>query len=195
MLETIDKSDKYLNSIWGEWMKERDKTILLALYELALRPREACRLKFKDFDLSNLTVKIRGANNKQSKDRLLPVTDKLADRLKKYLNFPRALWKGSPYLFPSFQNNCISSERWKHTFREKILKPAGLWEPPKDSTIPKYRSYTLRATKATELLNKSKDPELVRKFLGHSDYRSIHRYIKQTESFQNYLKNNLDAIS
>ncbi len=62
MLETIDNSNQYLHNMGGggDWMRERDKALMMTIYTLALRPKEACRLKFEDFDLRNLTVHIDG---------------------------------------------------------------------------------------------------------------------------------------
>jgi len=42
MLKQINISRDYLKNAWGEWMKARDKAILMTIYILALRPNEAC---------------------------------------------------------------------------------------------------------------------------------------------------------
>lgn len=189
MLNQIDKSEGYLKTAWGEWMKARDKAILMTIYILALRPNEACALRFDDFNLKEGTVLIRGENNKVKKDRVLPLPPDLIPYYRNYFKFERVrFWRGSPYLFPSLETSKISAGRWKHIFREKILKPLGIWEAPVNSTVPKYRSYSLRHTKATELLNKYKDIFLVSNVLGHSKLNSTKIYVHKSPDYMEYMR-------
>lgn len=192
--EAIINSNDYLPNIHGEFMKKRDLSLLMTIYLLALRPREACKLRFDDFNLKKLTVKIRGVNNKEGKDRELPIPLELFRYYKGYFKFNRArFWKLSPYIFPSFENPFISPERWKSIFREKVLKPAGLWIAPEGiSHTPKYRSYTLRHTRATEILNKSNDIFLVSNILGHSKLSSSKVYLHKTDSYIDYVRKMLE---
>jgi integrase len=196
LVDTLKFSKDYLPNIWGDWMRARDTTILMTIYLLALRPKEACCLRFEDFNSETMTVKIRGENNKTKKDRVLPVPIELLNVFQHYFNFNRArFWKGSPYLFPSYESIYLSPERWKHLFREKILKPAGLWVKPIDlgtgNKVPKFRSYTLRHTRATELLNKSNDIFLVANVLGHAKLTSTRVYLHKTDSYVEYMRKNL----
>lgn len=195
MINTLVYSKKYQKNIWGEWTKARDITLLLTIYLLGLRPKEACKMHSKDISVSDNTIHIQGSNNKQGKDRILPLPKKLLKAVLAFLKFPRYLWKGSKFLFPSFVNASLSAERWKHIFREKILKPSGLYEKAEKIQQTKYRSYTLRATRATELLNQTKgDIFLVANFLGHADLRSVTKYLPNCDYLQEHLGNNLDAI-
>lgn len=195
MLEQIDKSLDYLKTAWGEWMKARDKALLMTIYILALRPNEACALRFDDFNLKEGTVLIRGENNKVKKDRVLPLPPDLIPYYQNYFKFERVrFWRGSPYIFPSLESPKLSAQRWKHTFREKILKPLGIWEAPVNSTIPKYRSYTLRHTRATELLNKYKDIFLVANVLGHSKLNSTKIYVHKSLDYMEYMRKALTTM-
>jgi integrase len=194
IIRIISKAPFYLNNDWGEWMRARDISIFVTLYFLGLRPKEACCLRFDDFNLRDFMVKIRGENNKTKKDRILPIPKKIIPFYKVYFSFPKnRFWRGSPYLFPSFQNEYISPERWKHRFRQ-ILKYAGLWKIPINSNIPPFRSYTLRHTRATELLDKSKDIFLVANFLGHSKLSSTKIYLHKTKNYQKYMKKIINKI-
>jgi len=199
MLDVLEESNQYLKNIWGEWMRARDKALMMTIYTLALRPKEACKLKFEDFNLKDLTVHIRGENNKTKKDRILPIPNELAKSLREYLNpknFPREMfWKGSKYLFPSYENNFLSPGRWKHIFREKILKPAKLWIAPEEgSTVSPIRSYTLRHTKATELMNETHDLFLVANLLGHAKLSSTKVYLHKDKNYMEYMRNKLNKI-
>ena len=190
IISTVENSDKYLKNNWGEFLRARDKCIVLLLYSLGLRPKECLYLKFSDFKFNEWMVTIDGANNKERKSRDVPISKMVAMALREYLSFPRSFWRGSKYLFPSFEDKSrpLSPGRWKGILREKILKPAGLYE------VGKTRSYTFRATKATELLENSKDPYLVASFLGHSDLRMLPRYALKTKSYQERVREELNKI-
>lgn len=196
MFDQIDRSNEYLKTDWGQWMKARDKAILATIYILGLRPGEACGLRFDDFNLQDGTVFIRGENNKTKKDRVLPLPPDLIPYYQNYFKFDRLrFWKGSPYLFPSAERQHIAAGHWKFIMREKILKPLGLWEAPVNSTVPKYRSYTLRHTRATELLNKYKDIFLVANVLGHAKLNSSKVYVHTAQDYREYMRKALTSMS
>ena len=191
------------NDYWKEkgrkdvvsWMKIRDICLVATIYILALRPKEACCLRFDDFNMRYMVVKIRGENNKCRKDRVIPVPKMLFKYYKAYFQFPRdRFWKGSPYLFPSMENSHISSARLKHIFREKILKPAGLWDMPWKAKAQYRTLYKLRHSRASHILSKqikaTGQPDIfaIANFLGHGDIRSTQVYLHTDESYREYLR-------
>lgn len=192
MVKAIDDSKDYLHNIWGLWMKARDKLIIKMMFEHALRPKETCCLKFEDIDLKNKTIRINGENNKTRKDRVLPINETISLLFVEYIKFPRWMWKGSIYLFPSFANPFLSPGRWKHIFREKVLKPLNLWKKPEKPGLCKTRSYTLRHSKATELINKTNDIYLVANVLGHGDIRSTKTYLHMNKNYFEYMRKSLN---
>lgn len=184
----FDSSDSYLKNIYGDWMKARDKCICALCYYLALRPKEACSLHKDDYNPSDATLHIRGKNNKQGRDRIIPLCPQIIVYFQDYFSFPGYLWKGSSFLFPSYTNEFLSSGRWKAIFR-RVLKEAGIWKPAIKSTIPPYRTYTLRHTRATNLADKT-DIYHLANLLGHKTIRSTERYVHL-----NYLeKKELDTL-
>lgn len=193
MIDSIDLSDKYLKTIWGDWMKARDKLILAIMYEHALRPKETLYLRFDDFNREEHTIKIQGKNNKQGKPRILPISKKISPYIQAYFSFPPWMWKSSPYLFPSAEHEVLSPGRWKTIMREKILKPLGLYISPCKPQFSKTRSYTLRHSRATELLNKTKDIYLVANVLGHADISSTTCYLHKTKEYMNYVKEAINS--
>jgi len=194
ILNQLLVSDDYFKSELGQWMRWRDVSLIATIYFLGLRPKEACCLKFSDFDLQHALIKISGKNNKTGKDRILPVPSNLIKFYKNYFSFPKhRFWHGSKYLFPSFQNPHISPERLKHIFREKVLKPLGLWEMPENSKVPRFRTYTLRHSRASHILKKQikyNIPDLfaIANFLGHSDIRSTQVYLHTDSDYMEYLR-------
>ena len=191
MIQTIGNSKDYLHNIWGEWMKARDKLIIKMLFEHALRPKELLKMKIEDIDLKEKNLRIRGENNKTRKDRLIPISEKIAPLLIEYLSFPAWMRKNSPYLFPSFSNEFLSPERWKHIFREKVLKPLNLWKKPDIPSKCTTRSYTLRHSRASELINKT-DLYTIANILGHGDIRSTKTYLHMNKEFFGHIR---DAIN
>lgn len=184
---------KVPQNVFGVFSIVRNVTIFYTLYFLALRPKEACCLRFNDLDLEKGLIKIRGENNKQGMERIIPIPKQLIFYFRKYLAHPRYLWKGSSYLFPSSENEFLSAARWKAIFRD-ALKIAGLWiKPEEGSYVSKTRSYTLRHTRATELLTASNmDIHAVSNILGHKELSSTQRYLHKNPNYQEYLRSLLE---
>lgn len=198
ILLTIRHSKNYRNGDWGAFMKIRDCVLISFIHTLGLRPREACWLRFDDFDMKNLTLKIRGESNKQRKDRILPIPEKIIKLLKVYLSLNRArFWRGSQYLFPSLWNEKMSSSRLKARFRE-ILKEAKMYKiigyRKNNQPIPKFRLYDLRHTFGSNIYNKTKDIFLVANLLGHSKLSSTSRYIHADTEYIGYEREILNSM-
>lgn len=199
VLESKDYWKKGHYKDWGDFFKARDLCLIATIYSLGCRPNEACCLKFKDFNFQNMTVKIHGINNKTRKDRIVPIPRSLMTLYNYYFKFSKnRFWRGSEYLFPSFQNNHISPGRLKHIFREKVLKPLDLWYPAERGKVPMFRLYTLRHSRASHILNQqikeNKRPDLfmISNFLGHSDIRSTLVYLHTDKNYINYMKEQTD---
>lgn len=206
ILKTLIDSPSYFSKSkipkeWGDWLRWRDICIIASIYILGLRPKEACSLMFDDFNFNYMTVKINGKNNKNRKDRLIPIPKVLFNFYRQYFKFDRnKFWRGSRYLFPSFQNSPlpVTSERFKNVFREKVLKPIGLWNVKRESKAQYRTLYKLRHSRASHMLNKqikmNGKPDLfaISNFLGHSDIRSTMIYLHTDESYMNHLRKQTD---
>lgn len=189
----------YPKNDWGEFQRKRDLTLVFTIYILGLRPREATNLKFSDINMRTTTIHISWKSNKTKSERTIPIPKVLITILKNYLSLPRErFWKGSPYLFPSMENQHISPERLKTIFREKVLKPTGLWEMPKESKVPKIRLYTLRHSRATQILRRQimedgkPDIYMIANFLGHKDIRSTTVYLHKNKEYTEYMRDRLE---
>lgn len=189
--EQFEKSPDYPSGEYGRWMRARDEAIFFTMRILAVRPREACGIRFSDFDMIKKKVKIRGENNKQRKTRFLPIPSSLIDAYKKISSFSREVfWGDSDFMFVTkHHSRFVSAHRWEAIFREKILKPLGIWKEPKEgSKKPEYSSYTIRHTRATEILDKTKDIFLVMEILGHSSIESTKIYIHLSKEYLQYIR-------
>jgi len=184
---------------YGKFLQMRDCCLVATIYLLGLRPNEACCLKFSDFDFRYSNVRIDGANNKCKKDRVLPLPLPLLKFIRHYLKFNRArFWRGNKYLFPSLQGSHLSAGRLKHIFREKILKPLNLYTSPEIGKVSKFRTYTLRHSRASHILKKqikekgSPDLYAIANILGHSDLRSTQIYLHTDEKYSDYLREQMN---
>lgn len=194
MFFTLAKCKDYLKTIWGDFMKARDMCVLAAIRYMLLRPKEACKIKFEDLDFKEMVLHVNRENNKQKKDRYISIPEKFLIHYKRLMLFPKYMWKGSHYVFISAAEEFLSPSRWKTTFREKILKPAGLYESPGQGRIPRARSYLLRASGATQLLDKGVDPWTVAQTLGHADLRTVKNYFFQTKNFRRRQVESLNQL-
>lgn len=196
ILLTLKNSDDYFkkgnSKEWGKFLKIRDITLIATIYLLSLRPLEACMLRIEDFDFKHSFVRIRGCSNKLKKDRVIPIPKVLYKYLNAYLSYPKfRFWKSSPYLFPSMENNHISSKRIETVLREKALKPLGLWKLG-------VSTYTLRHSRASHILEKQikvhKAPDLyaIANYLGHADIRSTTVYLHTDKTYMEYLRKNIE---
>lgn len=182
-------------SEWGSFYKARDVCLVAFIYYHALRPKEACYLKLLDIDFQKRTIYIAPWSNKTNKDRVVRLSKLVMPYLEKYLAFNKKFWKGSDYAFPSFQNSHISPQTLKTIMREKVLKPLGLYE--KVDNTPKHSRtslYSLRHSRATHLLNQTKDIFLVANTLGHKDIRTTaNYYLHESEEYNKYMQAAIDG--
>jgi len=184
----------YMKGYTGTWMRMRDFTILNLIYLCALRPKEACKLRIEEVDFEINKIFINGDNNKVKKDRVIPLPIEAKKILLNFLQMPCPYSYKRKYFFPSALNESISPGTLKGTFREKVLKPCGLWKKPEKHTSSKTRLYSLRKSRATHLLQQSGDIYAVANLLGHKDTSVTSQYYIQTnEEYNNYLQNLVDG--
>jgi integrase/recombinase XerC len=148
----------------------RNLLILDLLYSCGLRASEIINLKTKDIYLSSYQILIHG---KGSKDRYVPIHDKLAEELKHYLSFIRVklLAKGETTsidaLLINYQGGPLTV-RGLRVILNKIIKDSG-------ETF-KIHPHMLRHAFATTLLNHGADLRVVQELLGHSSLKSTQVY-------------------
>lgn len=135
--------------------KERDRlTLALCLYGLGLRISEACHLRWKDFDLHERTVRVKG---KGGKERVIAVPSFVAENLK-------TLDQDTVFLFGEQPLNERKGYQW---IRELGAK-AGLTQP--------LHPHALRHSYATHLLNSGTDLRVIQTLLGHKSLAATQKY-------------------
>ncbi|MFA5724090.1 MAG: site-specific integrase [Candidatus Pacearchaeota archaeon] len=190
-----NNKEDYPKGELGEFYRKRDLCILTFIYYGALRPNEACSIRFNDIDFKDKTIFISGKNNKTRKDGIVRLSKQIMPYLEDYLSMPKRYWKNSEYLFPSSQRDHISPGTLKRVMREKVLKKCGLWEKG-IGTQSSTRLYSLRHSRATHLLEQTKDLYLVSNVLRHSDIRTTASfYIHTNKEYGNYVQKAMDGES
>ncbi len=139
----------------------RDQLVIEILYGTGMRLSELIGLQVDDVDLSARTLKVFG---KRAKERLIPITQGLAQLIDKYLQIrslrsgPLLLTdKGEP-LYPVFVQRLV----------KKYLGPI--------TSLNRKSPHLLRHTYATHLLNRGADLNAIKELLGHSSLAATQVY-------------------
>lgn len=150
------------------WQGRRDRLLLLLLYTLGLRRSEAAELRWGDFSRGFSSVRVRG---KGDKDRVLPVTEELAEQLASYGRLVSAALGTSVFRGVVF----LSDDGGE------ALGDARIYQKVKDYlgrvTTQAYRGpHVLRHSFATHMLEDGADILSIKELLGHSSLSSTQVY-------------------
>ncbi len=135
----------------GRILKHR--VLLSLIYSAGLRNKEVRNLKLADIDFERKTIHIR--QTKYNKDRYIPLSDKIAIGLKKYI----LAYNPKVYLFNGKSIGSPLSARGVQWTLRQTLKRTNI---NKEVTV-----HTLRHSYATHLLEFGVDVHTVSKLLGH----------------------------
>ncbi|HRN91636.1 MAG TPA: site-specific integrase [Ferruginibacter sp.] len=152
-----DEVMRIINSI--DNLKHR--MIIMTCYSAGLRVSEVVNLKVHDIDSNRMTIHIRGAKGK--KDRMVVLSVKLLDGLRRYASF----YRPGDYLFEGLNGGPYSARSV-----QKILH-----EAKKAAGIHKRGSiHSLRHSYATHLLESGTDIRYIQDLLGHNSIKTTMRY-------------------
>ena len=152
----------------------KQRIVLTLVYSAGLRGQEVINLKISDIDFERKTIHIR--QSKYKKDRIVPLSDYMADGLRKYLGAEnRHMW-----LFNGKEPDGRYSVRglaW--VFRENLKKT---------SIKKEVNLHSLRHTYATHLLEEGVDIVTLKNLLGHAEITTtmIYLHIAQCEQVKPY---------
>lgn len=151
--------------------------IFRLIYFCGLRPNEGRELKRSDFNYEEKTLFIR--KNKSRKERLIPVSDDIAELCQDYINESTLIIPDSEYLFPSPTGKPYTKRWLSDTFNR-------LWiaSDPKNKNVP-VRVYLLRHRYATAVFTKwlAEGNDInacipyLSAYMGHSNFMDTAYYI------------------
>ena len=162
-----------------DWKGRTDRLVFLILYNTGMRLSELINLKEDSVDFYNHTIKVLGKGNKE---RIIPMSNDLANEIKKYLLEKKKL--------------SISCESKELLVEEKgrKLAPRKIYSTVKFylglvTTIDKKSPHILRHSFATHLTNNGADLNAVKELLGHSSLAATQVYTHNTiEKLKNIYK-------
>jgi len=146
----------------------RDRAIIETLYSTGIRRMESVNLKLYDIDLANGTVMIRQGKGK--KDRMVPLGERAAAWLQKYIDEVRPTLVLEPddgtvflteYGEPMIKNR-LSDVVKKHIEAAGIIKPGAC--------------HLFRHSMATHMLENGADIRFIQMILGHSTLSTTEIY-------------------
>ncbi len=153
-----------------DWKGRTDKTILELFYNTGIRQAELVNLKESQVDVFKNIIKVLGKGNKE---RIIPISQSLVEKLKAYMAEKRQLLEGPDTLFLLVSNKGIKLyPKYVYTVVNNYLKQV--------TTIDKKSPHVLRHTFATHLMNNGADLNAVKELLGHSSLAATQIYTHNT---------------
>ena len=165
----------------------RDRTILIMLYDTAVRINELLSIKLKDLNASgsNPYVYIHGKGNKE---RIVALSEKTVEHLQNYLKAFHRNSDNDTFLFYTVIKGNVGKmssgnvERLIQNYADKV-RELGISIPEK------VYPHMFRRTRATNLYRSGVELELISKILGHSMIETTKIYaIPSLEQMRNAME-------
>jgi site-specific recombinase XerD len=175
--EVLSKED--VKKILDKTENLKHKTMLSLIYSCGLRIGEAISMKLKDIDSKRMMIRvIRGKGNK---DRLIGLSPKILELLRKYYK----VYKPKEYLFEGQYGGKYSSRSMERVLQNGVMK-AGIKR--------KIVMHTLRHSYATHLLEAGTDIRYIQELLGHSSPKTTMIYTHVSSKKLGEIKSPFDDL-
>lgn len=163
------------------------RTMLVLLYATGLRRAELADLKLSDIDSALMIIHVQ--QGKGSRDRELPLTQKVLDALREYWRAARI--KPRVYLFPT---------RKEPSEEEKPISDKTVWNACHEAALragltKRIGPHTLRHSFATHLLEAGTDLRTIQMLLGHRSLKDTAIYLHLSRRHLRAAINPLDQIT
>jgi integrase/recombinase XerD len=158
----------------------KHRTILMTLYASGARISEAMALQLRDIDSARMLIHIRGG--KGNKDRYVPLSTTLLDRLRAYwLQERPPLW-----LFPGTDPDSPLTK----SAVERVCKNVA-----REALTKQVSPHTLRHTFATHHLEAGTDLRTIQILLGHRSLSSTSVYLHVAARALGHARSRLDLLA
>ena len=155
---------------------KKHQLMISLLYGSGLRVSEVCRIKIRDVNLNNLSVKIR--DSKGNKDRVSLLSEKYKGALKGLITGRGA----NEYVFRTISGKKYSVRTVQKIF-ENALNRSSIQKSP--------TCHTLRHCFATHLVESGIDIKTVKELLGHKSVKTTMIYINLADPISKRIKSPL----
>ncbi len=168
---TREEEQRLIDACSGQ--RAHIRPLIIFALETGCRRGEILSLKWDSVNLEKRFIKIEGTNTKTLKSRLVPISSRLAEALRK-------VWENSPKRLTA---NVLPMGDFKKAYITAT----------KIADLPDLHFHDLRHTAITRMLEKGLSPTLVMKASGHSQTKTFLRYVNQTETSVYEMAAKLDA--
>ena len=160
----------------------RNQALVAVMLDTGLRVSEICSLKMREVDFSAGRLKV--INGKGGKDRIVGLSDAAIGKIKRYLA-KRGDISPNLRLFANRDGSPLTRHGLYQIIR-RMAKRAGITK--------QIHPHTLRHSFGTDFYRQTKDLELLRQALGHSNIKTTVLYVKLcadevVEAMQNFRTN------
>lgn len=172
----------------------RDRTIMILLYDSAIRVSELRELTLDSLYLSADIPYIR-VHGKGDKERVVSITDKTVKHLVKYLEIYHSdLIKNRPLFYTVIKGNLSAISTGN--IERIINKYAEMIRPDHPDLPQKLHPHMFRRTRATGLYQSGVELELVSRILGHASTQTTRIYATPSiEMLKDAMERNTDGIT
>jgi len=158
----------------GRRLSLRDRAILELLYSCGLRASEVINLNIDDINFEAGFIRVMG---KGSKERVVPINERVMETIKRYIEYLRPLLLKKPLHLGLKQGNLFIGRGGRPMTRQRLWQIIKLYAK---GLYLKVSPHTLRHCFASHLLNGGADLRALQKMLGHSDISTTQIYTKVT---------------
>jgi integrase/recombinase XerC len=150
------------------WKGYTEKMVIQLFYATGMRLSELILCKETQLDISKSVIKVLGKGNKE---RILPISKKLAQELANYISEKPDVAKSNPHIFVTEKGKSLQA-RAVYSFVKFYLSQV--------TTLQKKSPHVLRHSFATHLMNNGADLNAVKELLGHASLAATQVYTHNT---------------
>ena len=140
----------------------RNLLIIELFYQTGIRLTELINIKISD--IQNHSIKVLG---KRNKERVIPISNKLSQKIQEYINLRENLNSG--------EQNLFIRENGKKIYEKLVYRIINIYLSS-HTNLEKRSPHVLRHTFATHMMNNGVGLEVLKNLLGHADLTATQVY-------------------